>query len=161
MKTTLEEAHENKHKEVVNNLQGLLEKNYDAEEGFKKAMQEAKSQDLKEYLKRQAAQRNRFATELDHEVRELNEKPKEEGSVTGALHRTWMDLKTAFSNNDDEAILEECIRGEKASVEEYEEVIKNETIPLHISNILKNQVTEIKTTLSKVKSLENLADTWD
>ena len=33
METTKEKADQNIHKEVVNNLQDLLEKNYDAEKG--------------------------------------------------------------------------------------------------------------------------------
>ena len=51
MKTTREEAKENIHDNLVDNLQGLLEKNYDAEKGFKKAVENAKNSQLKEFLK--------------------------------------------------------------------------------------------------------------
>ncbi len=158
MKTTLEEAREKNHDELVDSLQQLLEKNYDAENGFKKAVSDAKHADLKAYLKKQAVQRNRFATELDYEIRELNETPKENGSATATLHRAWIDLKTALSSNKDESILEECIRGEKASVEEYEDVLKNKNIPLQIENILNKQLADIRMTLSEVKTLEDLAE---
>ena len=47
MKTTREEAKENIHDNLVDNLQGLLEKNYDAEKGFKKAVENAKNGQLK------------------------------------------------------------------------------------------------------------------
>ena len=73
MKTTLEEAKENSHEDIVNHLQQLLEKNYDAEAGYKKAMTDADSSQLKNFLKQQAVLRNRFATELDKEIRDLNE----------------------------------------------------------------------------------------
>ena len=68
MKTTLEEAKENSHEDIVNHLQQLLEKNYDAEAGYKKAMTDADSSQLKTFLKQQAVLRNRFATELDKEI---------------------------------------------------------------------------------------------
>ncbi|MCF4101542.1 PA2169 family four-helix-bundle protein [Gillisia sp. M10.2A] len=161
MKTTREEAKEHSHDDLVHHLQGLLEKNYDAEKGFKKAMVETEDLNLKEFLQRQALQRNRFATQLDKEIHSLNAKPKEKGSAIGALHRAWIDVKTAFTGNDDEAILEECIRGEKASVREYEETLKKQKFPAKITDVLNSQLSEIRTTLSKVKSLEDLADSWD
>lgn len=159
MKTTLEKANERRHEEINNSLQSILEKNYDAEKGYKKAMEEADSSNLKEFLKHQALQRNRFATEISHEIFEIDEKPKEGGSAAGTLHRAWMDIKTAFTGNDDEAILEEVIRGEKASVEEYENILKNEenALPLATSNVLKSQLDEINSTLNRVKTLEDIA----
>ncbi len=159
MKTTKEQADQNIHDEIVNNLQGLLEKNYDAEKGFKKAMEDAKSPNLKNFLMHQAAQRGRFANELTHELRNLNEQPKESGSATGTLHRAWIDIKTAVTGNSDESILEECIRGEKASWEEYSETLKNTNFPENISSIVSKQATEVHQTLSQVKSLEDIADT--
>jgi len=160
MKTTLEEAKQKNHENLVSNLQGLLEKNYDAEKGFKNALENANDPRLKSYLKQQAAQRARFATELDHEIRSLNETPKESGSVTGTLHRTWMDVKNVFSGDNDEAVLEECIRGEKASVNAYQETLKENNFPPAIAGALERQASEIKETLSSVKRLEDIEDSW-
>ena len=82
MKTTKEKADQDIHDNLVNNLQELLEKNYDAEKGFTKAMKDAQNNNLKEYFKFQAAQRSQFANELTDEIRNLNETPKESGSTT-------------------------------------------------------------------------------
>lgn len=158
MKTTKEKADQEIHEEMVDNLQALLEKNYDAEKGFKKAMQNAENLDLKDFLKRQAAQRDRFATEITDELRRLNVEPKESGSYTGDLHRTWIDIKTAFVGNEDEAVLEECIRGEKASAEEYSEKLRKFNFPAQIQSVLERQASEINQTLSQVKRLEDVAD---
>ncbi|QNJ99135.1 ferritin-like domain-containing protein [Constantimarinum furrinae] len=160
MKTTKEQADQDIHDNLVDNLQGLLEKNYDAEAGYKKAMQDAKNSQLKEYLKRQAAQRGEFATELDREIRALNETPKSSGSMTGKLHRTWIDIKSAVSGDNDEAVLEECIRGEKASVEEYEEKLQKNNFPPQVSNVLNNQLDRIKSTLNTIKGLEDISENW-
>lgn len=158
MKTTKEEADHNLHDDIVDNLQELLEKNYDAQKGFKKAMENADSQNLKLFLQKQAAQRSRFANELTDELRQLNEEPKESGSFTGDMHRTWIDIKTAFTGNDDESVLEECIRGEKASAEEYEDKLKDGIFPPRIASVIQKQSKEIHQTLSRVKRLEDLAD---
>lgn len=159
MKTTKEKADQDIHKNLVNNLQELLEKNYDAEKGFTKAMKDAKNNNLKEYFKYQAAQRSQFANELTNEIRSLNETPKESGSAAGTLHRAWIDIKSSLSGDKDEAVLEECIRGEKASVEEYETRLKENRFPSQIEGTLNNQKTRIQNTLNKVKTLEDLADT--
>ena len=148
MKTTHEKAKEHNHEKLVDNLQELLEKNYDAEKGFTKAMKDAKNNNLKKFLQQQALQRNRFATELDQQIRNLNETPKESGSFTGDLHRTWIDIKSAVAGNTDEAVLEECIRGEKASWNEYEKKLKENNFPPTISNVLQKQASEIHTTLN-------------
>ena len=158
METTRENAGQEMHKQITDNLQDLLEKNYDAQKGFTKAMQNAKSENLKHFLMKQAAQRSRFATELTQELRNLDEDPKESGSITGNLHRAWIDIKSSLSGNEDEAVLEECIRGEKASADEYHEKLKKYSFPIQISNVLHRQSSEINETLARVKSLEDLAD---
>ena len=157
MKTSLEEAKEQKHKDTVNVLQSIIEKNYDAEKGYKKAMQDAKTPALKNFLKEQALQRSHFATAIDKELRELGEAPKESGSVTGSLHRAWIDIKSSLSGDHDEAVLEEVIRGEKASVDEYQDVMKNNTLAPQINGVLESQLRDIQGTLSRVKTLEDIA----
>ncbi|HZJ35528.1 MAG TPA: PA2169 family four-helix-bundle protein [Gillisia sp.] len=158
MKTTREAAKEESHKEHAEALQMLLQKNYDAEKGFKKAIIKTESDNLKEFLKRQAAKHNRFATELDKEIRSLNEHPKEEGSFTGKLSRAWMDIKVAVSGDHDEAILKECVRGEKNSAEEYKEALDENKFPPHLEQVLKKQLSDINTMIAEVKSMEDLTE---
>ena len=157
MKTSIEKANEKTHKDTVNVLQGILEKNYDAEKGYKKAMQDAKTPALKNFLQKQAAQRSHFATAIDKELRDLNETPVESGSVTGTLHRAWIDIKSSVAGNDDEAVLEEVIRGEKASVDEYQDVMKDNVLAPQINSLLQSQLSDIQSTLSRVKTLEDIA----
>ncbi len=157
MKTTLEEAKEQTHKNTVNVLQGIIEKNYDAEKGYKKAMKDAKNPALKSFLAEQAAQRSRFATTIDNRLRQLGEKPKESGSVAGSLHRAWIDIKSSVAGNEDEAVLEEVIRGEKASVEEYQDVLQKHNLAPEITQELQSQLGDIQGTLNRVKRLEDIS----
>ncbi|MCM8570133.1 PA2169 family four-helix-bundle protein [Gramella jeungdoensis] len=158
MKTTREAAREASHKNLVELLTVLLEKNYDAEKGYKKAIEHTKNADLKHFLRNQAAQRNHFATELDKQIHMLNEHPKSNsnGSALGTLHRLWIDVKSSWAKKDDEAILEECIRGEKASLKEYEERISKNILSPKIKIMLENQRDKIRETISEIKKLEDL-----
>ena len=144
------------YKDNVNALQGIIEKNYDAEKGYQKAMEDAKNPALKGFLQQQAARRSRFATAIDQRLRQLGETPKESGSVTGALHRAWIDIKSSVAGHSDEAVLEEVIRGEKASVEEYQEVLNKHQFAPEITQELESQVGDIQNTLNKVKRLEDI-----
>lgn len=145
-------------KEKVNALQNLLQKNYDAEAGYKQVMVKAENQPLKNWLLKKAAQRNHFATELDSELRKLNVEPKESGTLAGDVHRVWIDVKTALSKNDDEALLEECIRGEKASVDEYESQLKKIPVSDNSFTLITNQMEMVKSALVTVKRLEDIID---
>lgn len=158
MKTTREAAREDSHKERAKYLQELLEKNYDAEKGFKKAMEHAKKPDIKRFLKEQAVMHNHFATELDSALRRLNVEPKEKGSVTGSLHRTWMDIKTTFTKDDDEAVLEECLRAEKAALKEYENKLEKTTFSPVTTEMLKDHYNRIRSSVNEIKRLEDLVD---
>ena len=156
METTREKALERSHQETVDSLQILLEKNYDAEAGYKEAMLKAENTRLKNYLKERAALRNRFATELSDALIRLDEKPREKGSVTGDLHRTWMNIKQALSSDKDESILEECIRGEKSSVEEYEEILEKKQFRPEITEMITRQKREVSETLNSIDTMEDL-----
>lgn len=146
-----------KNKEQVDALQELLKKNYDAEAGYKQVMTKAESSTLKSWLQDKAASRSHFANELDAQIRSLNAEPATSGTTKGSLHRTWIDVKTALSSDTDEALLEECIRGEKASVSEYEEQMSNVAFNADIRNVLYGQKERIESSLSTVESLEEMA----
>ena len=80
----------------------------------------------------------------------------DDGTFSGTVHRTWMDIKAFFSGDNDESMLEEAIRGDKSAVEEYEEVLEDATLPASIATLLRSQQMKIRTDLNKIKSLEDL-----
>ena len=147
--------------ELGDKLNSILEKNYDAEKGYKKAAENAKSASLKRFFERKATERYNFGHEIKAELKGINQEPEKGGSVTGAAHRTWMDVKSWFSSDNDEAMLEAAITGEKAALEEYNEVLssKNEPhIPAEMMGVLGKQRMVIQSELETIKRLEDLAD---
>ncbi|WP_194768423.1 ferritin-like domain-containing protein [Tamlana sp. I1] len=142
--------------ETVEVLQELLQKNYDAEEGYKQVMVKTENVALKQWLQSKAKQRSSFATELDGKIRELHGEPVTSGSILGAAHRAWIDVKTTLSSDTDEAILEECLRGEKASVNEYEKQLEKVNSKTEVGNLLEHQLINIKLALNTVKRIEDI-----
>lgn len=145
-----------RNKELVDQLEEILEKNRDAEKGYAKAADNADSASLRAYFQQKSHERKSFNDELKRELVSNYNEIDDDGSFTGTIHRTWMDIKALFSADNDESMLEEAIRGDKAAVEEYEEVLEDTTIPARLATLIRNQQMKLRTDLNKIKSLEDL-----
>lgn len=139
---------------VSNKLNALLEKNYDAEKGYRYAAENAQDPQLSAFFMERAQERYDFGHALETEIRTFGQNPDKSSSLAGDAHRTWMNLKTTLSANKDEAALEEAVRGEKVAAKEYEEVLKDPEIPASTANLLLKQKNQIVASLNKMKGLE-------
>jgi len=97
---------------VASILNDLIETSKDGEKGFNTAADDTKNPELKTTFRRRAQDCARSAADLQGLVARLGGKPETGGSVAGAVHRGWVNVKAAVSTRDDLAILEECERGE-------------------------------------------------
>lgn len=143
--------------EISKKLNSLLEKNYDAEKGYKLAAEKVNDQRLKNFFSERAQERYDFGHELKSEIRNFGESPDKGSSLAGDAHRSWMNLKASLSSDKDESVLEEAVRGEKAAVDEYEDVLKEKDLPASTGNILMKQKNSIVASLNEVKTLESQA----
>lgn len=141
---------------ISNKLNELLVKNYDAEKGYLNAIENVDNDRLKMFFKRRASERSEFAKELRTEILRYGQLPEDSGSFKGTMHRNWMTLKSLFSSNNEEAILEEAIRGEEASLEEYNEILKERTLPPSIDSMLLKQKNAIQAAINTEKVHEEL-----
>ncbi|SEA68735.1 ferritin-like domain-containing protein [Bizionia paragorgiae] len=142
--------------EISNKLNELLVKNYDAEKGYLNAAENVDSDRLKMFFKRRATERNQFANEIKNEIKQYGEEPKDSGSFKGTMHRNWMTLKSTFSGNNEEAVLEEAIRGEKASLEEYNELVTEKNLPPTIDALVLKHRDAIQSAINTEKLNENI-----
>lgn len=141
---------------IGNKLNTLLEKTYDAEKGYKKAAENTENTVLKSFFNKKTEQRYDFGHQLKTEITSLGETIDKGGSVTGAAHRAWMDVKSLFASDDEEAILEEVIRGEKAAINDYKDVLSETNLPPSTATLLTQQMNQIQLDLSKEKIMESI-----
>jgi len=135
----------------------LIQTLKDGQEGFKQAAEGVKAPQLKSLFNEYSNQRSQFATELQSQARSLGRsQPEESGSAAGALHRTWINLKSAITSGDDHAILAECERGEDSAVEQYEKAM-NDNLPAQFLEIVSRQYSEIKNAHDRIKHLRDTA----
>src|SRR5215471_971910 len=141
-----------KQNDVIDNLIETLK---DGREGFKQAAESIRNPALKALFNDYSQQRSRFATALQGEARRHGEtEPETSSSATGALHRGWINLKSAITGGDEHAILAECERGEDSAVEEYQKALEDGLTP-SAQDLVSRQFTDIKAAHDRIKSLRD------
>lgn len=143
-------------------LNTLLEKIRDSENSFKKASEKTIHLFLKQYFERKSKERYDFGNELNNEFilsglqNENSNTNQNAKDVGGIVSKTWIDLKTLFSFDNNQSILESAISGEKAALEDYDEILNQFSLPLRIRSLLLKQKETIKNDLKTIKKIEDL-----
>jgi uncharacterized protein (TIGR02284 family) len=113
-----------------------------------------KRSDLKTIFYEFSQQRAEFSGVLQSLVGSLGGEPETEGSFSGALHRGWIDLKSAITGEDDKAILNECERGEDSAKEAYADALKK-NLPANVEDIVRQQSQAVQAAHNRVKELRD------
>jgi uncharacterized protein (TIGR02284 family) len=142
--------------QVIETLNDLLENSRDGELGFKEAAQHSRTADLKALLERRAAHCRAAAEELQAQIARLGGKPDERGTVSGAAHRVWLNIRSLFGGASDATILSECERGEDAAVARYRKALK-QNLPADIHALVLRQFEGAQRNHDMVKSLRDRA----
>ncbi len=145
--------------DLNNSLNHLIERNYDAEEGYKQVAENLKHPALKAILDKNIAERYRFGHDLKAIMKDLGMEIKKGTSIEGDVHRAWMSLKEAFSSNNDKALVEEALRGEKVAEEAYKEVLANDALQPGHADILRNHLESITSSKRDLQQLESNLET--
>jgi uncharacterized protein (TIGR02284 family) len=142
-------------REIISVLDELIETLKDGQEGFRQAAEAVSDPKLKSLFRDYSDQRARFVTALQMEARRFGEnEPETDSSAAGALHRGWINLKSAVTGGDEHAVLAECERGEDSAVEEYQKAMQN-GLPPAIQEIVSRQYTEIKAAHNRIRDLRD------
>src|SRR3954469_14898671 len=120
---------------IRSTLNGLIETLKDGEEGFRTSAEKVKDSSIRTQFLQYATERARCAAELQAEVSKIGGEPETSGSASGALHRGWMDLKSAITGGGDHPILVEAERGEDVAVKNYRDALSKD-LPSDIRGII-------------------------
>ena len=135
-------------------LNDLVSKSKDAENGYKEAAQHAQSETLKKNFVEYSQQRFAFRHELSLLVNKLGGSNEKGTSVAADIHQAWIELKTAISSNEDQAILKEVLRGESYALEAYEEALKNLPVTAAYYSKIVDQRNTVRAAIQRMKTLE-------
>lgn len=110
---------------AVEVLNDLIEINNDRIDGFNRASKDLGEGDLdlKAVFDKFANDSRQNSQELSAAVGQAGGEVETGTSVTGSIHRAWLDVKATFTGNDRKGILEECERGEDAIKKAYRDAL--------------------------------------
>ena len=144
----------NLREETIEKLQKLIRYNIDSHDGFREAAEEIESPQLASLFRDLAQERSALATELQSYVEWNEEEAEDEGSISAAVHRLWIDVRSQFTGGDSYAILAEAERGEDYIKEAYEDVLKD--IPGNaLNDVLQKQYARVKAAHDRIRDLRD------
>ena len=147
-------------KETISILNDLIETSKDGEEGFRTSAEHAKSAQVKSFLANRSTEVAAAVRELQAEVTALGGKPEDSSSVSGALHRAWVNLKSMVTSDDDKAVLEEVEKGEDVAKKAYREALEKahaKNVAPNVIALIEKQQAGVLANHDKVKALRDAA----
>ena len=139
---------------ITSILNELIEISKDGEKGFRIAAENTKNAELQRVFLKRAEDCATGAADLQQLVARLGGSPDESGSVAGAVHRGWVNLKAAVSGRADLAILEECERGEDVAKARYGKALE-ETLPDDIRMVVQRQYDGVIRNHDQIRDLRD------
>ena len=140
--------------DLIETLNNLIETSRDGEEGFRTCAEGVKNPELKQTFEKAASRCRQAVSELRPKVRSLGGDPEKSGSVSGGLHRAWVDIKSTITGMDEAAVLAECERGEDVARKAYEAALAKD-LPPDIRSIVARQYEGVKQHQDRVRQLRN------
>lgn len=111
------------HDHTVDQLNHLVRINQDAEAGLRTAAETIQNSELETLFSGYAKQHAKFAAELQEEIKHLGENVSGSGTLGGAVHRGWMELKSTLSGHSAHSLLTSCERGEESAEIAYTDAV--------------------------------------
>ncbi|MBL0735521.1 PA2169 family four-helix-bundle protein [Flavobacterium sp. GN10] len=142
--------------ETIKTLEGLISILEDGKLGYTDAAEHVENQAMKTDFLEYARERALFIVELQNQINKLGKSTDTSGGgPLGVLHRAWIDIKSAFTGGDTEAIINACITGEEAAIEKYKMALEENHLEHDQVYIVSKQLNSIQNTLSQIKMRAN------
>jgi uncharacterized protein (TIGR02284 family) len=138
--------------QLINSLNNLLEYLNDSYKGYQESAKDVADSRIANLFRSLSSKRQSMAQTLAEKIKTMGGEPKEGGSVTGAAHRMFVNLKSMLSGEDVDAIIEEVKRGENTAIARYKEILK-EILPEDVRLLLSSQLMEFEKDLATINSL--------
>ncbi|CAF1068200.1 unnamed protein product [Rotaria sp. Silwood1] len=133
-------------RKAAEKCQLVLETLYDSFNGYKQCAADTKDPAMKILFDKIAASRANLIAQLSNVIRvDLGVEPVTSGSALAAAHRTWIDVKSWFTDGRDKAaIVTEVHHGENVLIKLYESAIEDPDIIVKVRDFLHEQLKTVK-----------------
>ena len=141
--------------DIVDTLNDLIETCKDGEFGFTACAKHTQSTELRSVFLQRASECQTAAAELQPYVVQYGGKPDTGGSASGALHRGWVAVRGSLTGYNDQAMLEECERGEDHALARYRKALRDDTLPEPLRALIQRQEMGVQRNHDQIKALRD------
>lgn len=131
--------------------------------GYQEAAEGASNPQIKSELSQLSQQRAQFEAQLQQQASRLGGTDSALGGVqaavteaAAAVHRGWINLKSAITGQSDAAILGECETGDATALAAYEAALKAD-LPSDVRAVVEQQHGQILAAKNKITQLKGQA----
>ncbi|AYY85593.1 PA2169 family four-helix-bundle protein [Chryseobacterium indologenes] len=111
--------------------------------------------DIKDDYDRMISQSKIMKNELINLIIEKKGSPEDSPSISGTVHRTWIDIKNSFTlGNLENSTLENVVFGEKAAIEAFQNAIDSGNLSEKDISIASEQLHQLKQSYDQFKKIE-------
>lgn len=128
----------------------LLNLNRTSMKGYQEAAEEVKDSSIKSQLTQYSQQRAQFVSQLEQQANQLGITAQDDNTVeslatdaAAAVHRGWINIKSAFTGDSDSAVLGACETGEEAALKAYDTALSSQDISASAKSVLEQQRSEV------------------
>ncbi|GAC1406226.1 MAG: PA2169 family four-helix-bundle protein [Burkholderiaceae bacterium] len=140
--------------DIVSALNNLIQTSRDGDEGFRTASEHVTDPQLKALFANRAASCATSVRELQALVKAQGGEPTDSSSISGALHRRWVDIKAAVTGQSNLAILNEVERGEDVAVASYKKALAM-GLPSDVLSVVQRQYEGAQKNHDQIKQLRD------
>jgi uncharacterized protein (TIGR02284 family) len=144
---------------LIEVLNGLIEINNDRANGYEKAIAETKDldADLRAIFRSNADNSIHYVSQLSNLVTGLGGTPADGTTNSGKLYRVWMDIKTTFTANDRQSVLELCEFGEDAAQKAYKAAMASDAeMDVNTRKLIADQQSKLNASHYIIKKYRDL-----
>ena len=142
------------HGDLVHILNDLVEACHDGEYGFKVCIERVHAPNLKAVFEQRMRDYAIAVADLSDEVLRLGGTPEDGGTVSGAAHRGWVTVRSMLTRDSDQAILDECERGEDITLARYGKALQH-ALPADIKALVERQMQGVQSSHGYIKALRD------
>jgi len=136
-------------------LNGLITTTLDSMKGYEDAAKDAENTQFATLFADFARNRGQAVTALQAAVQHLGGETETGGSFIAAAHRTFLDLKKAFSANSDKAIIDEVERGEDHIKAKFETAMQDERLAPESRSVIREAYVTVRAGHDKMSALKH------
>ncbi len=148
---------------IAREVNYIIIHNLDAEDAYKEAAANVENDKLRNALLEEADKRLAYAHELQRELEEIEigEKIADSISMGAIFNRIWVEIKGLFTTQNDDAIIDECRKGDDVTMIAYDTILNigDGFLPPRIYNIISKQRQEIALTYQALIRFHELKTT--